>query len=126
MLTRRPAPPDTGIIVFDIVLIVLALILARSWILIGIDHGESIAVLERCFKQTRSTATMRGSDYVVQCGDCEMTVSIASNRALASGPTRLAMHRVAFSGVNSRKAALIQSLFTKQFARSFPTPRIRA
>jgi len=126
MITRRPATADTGIILFDLVLIVLGLILGRNWVLIGIDHGESIAVLERCFKQTRSTATMRGSDYVVQCGDCEMTVSIAPNRGFGSAPINLPMHRVAFAGVNSRKAALIRSLFTKQFARSFPTPRIRA
>ena len=122
MLTRNPPAPDRGIIVFDSILIVLALILSRSWVLIGIDHDESIAVLQRCFKQTRSTATMRGSDYVVQCGESEMTVSIVPG----FGPVRPPTQKVAFVGVNSRKAALIRSLFSKQFERSFPTPRIRA
>jgi len=126
MLTRRPAAADTGIIIFDLVLIALGLMLGRRWVLIGIDHSASLTILERCFKQTRSTAAMRGSDYVVQCGDCEMTVSIPPGRGFGSGSVWLPMHRVVFAGANSRKAVLIRSLFTKQFERSFPTPRIRA
>lgn len=126
MVTRRPVAADTGIILFDLFLIVTALILSRSWVVFGIDQQESVAILERCVKQTRSTASVRGAQLVIQCGDCEMTAAISPNRGIGSGLTRLPGQRVLFGPVTSKKAVLLRSLFCKQFASSLPTPRIRA
>jgi heme/copper-type cytochrome/quinol oxidase subunit 4 len=119
MLTRRPTRFDTGILLFDVALVSIAVLLGGKWFLFGIDRAASVAILERCLKQTRSTATSAGNAHVVQCGDTELSVVILPTRGLSA-------QRVIFGAAKSRKAVLIRSLFSKQFERSFPTPRFRA
>jgi hypothetical protein len=109
----------TGLIVFDVVLLIIALVLRRKWMLLGISHADSAAVLERCFVQTRATSTRRDEAYVIQCGGAEMLVLIQ--------PAMGRMMSVRFSGGEaSKKAGLVRNLFSKQFHGSFPTPRFRA
>jgi hypothetical protein len=109
----------TGLVVFDVVLLIIALLLSRKWLLLGISHADSAAVLERCFVQTRATSTRREDAYVIQCSGAEMAVLIR--------PTTGRMMNVRFSGgETSKKAVLVRNLFCKQFHSSFPTPRFRA
>jgi hypothetical protein len=108
-----------GLIAFDLVLIVVALLVRDKWLLLGISHADSAAVLQKCFAQTRTSSTRRDDGYVINCGGSEMYVTIrpAVSRLLG----------VAFTGgTGSRKAELVQKLFCKQFHSSFPTPRFRA
>ena len=117
-----------SVVLFDIVLVLIAIWVRRKWLLVGITRGEASEILESCFNKTRSSATRREYDYVVKCGDVELIVGIASNRA-AIGNLHLPLpgHTIRFSGAHaSKKAKLIRSLFSKQFSGSFPTPRIRA
>lgn len=110
-----------GLLLLSLVLVVVAVVLRNTWILLRISQADSIAVLERCFTQTRSSAKQTDDGYVVQLGEQEMRVTIAPS---AIGMPGL---RVRFTGGgNSKKAALIRSLFTKQFYASVPTPRFRA
>lgn len=109
----------SGLIVFDVVLIIVALLMRQKWLLLGISHADSAAVLERCFIQTRATSVRRADAYAIQCGGAEMMVVIqpATNRMMS----------VRFSGGGaSKKAGLLRNLFCKQFHSSFPTPRFRA
>jgi hypothetical protein len=117
-----------SVIAFDIVLIVIAWWLRRSWLLVGITHDQATEILERCFIQTRSSATRRGPHHVVKCGDIEMIAGIHENRvAIGNFGLPLPGHVVRFSGAEqSKKGGLIRSLFSKQFGSSFPTPRIKA
>ena len=117
-----------SLIFFDVVLVVIALLVARKWVLIGITHEEAAEILERCFIQTRSSTTRRHDHYVVKCGDLEMIAGISKNR-VAIGNLHLPLrgHSISFAGAHaSKKARLIRSLFSKHFNNSFPTPRIRA
>lgn len=115
----RSASP--GLLAFALVLVVIFIVLRKTWILFRISEPDSVAVLERCFAQTRSLAKRIDDGYVVQLGEQDMRVTIAPS---AIGMPGL---RVRFTGGdNSRKAALIRSLFTKQFYASVPTPRFRA
>ena len=117
-----------SVVLFDVALVMIAVLLRRKWLLVGITPAEASAILERCFKQTRSEATRREYDYVVRCGDFEMIVGITKNRA-ALGNLHLPLpgHTIHFTGAHiSKKAKLIRSLFSKQFGSSFPTPRIKA
>ena len=117
-----------SLIIFDAVLVAIALLVARKWVLIGITHTEAAEILERCFVQTRSASTRRHDHYVVKCGDLEMIAGISKNH-VAIGNLRLPLsgHSIRFAGAHaSKKARLIRSLFSKQFGSSFPTPRIRA
>jgi hypothetical protein len=108
-----------GLIAFYVVLIVIALVLRQKWLLLGISHADSAAVLERCFVQTRATSVRRDDAYVIQCGGAEMAVLIR--------PATRSMMSVRFSGgAASKKAVLVRNLFCKQFHSSFPTPRFRA
>ncbi|HYU52098.1 MAG TPA: hypothetical protein VEK37_04105, partial [Gemmatimonadaceae bacterium] len=66
----------SGLIVFDVVLIIIALVMRQKWLLLGISHADSAAVLERCFIQTRATALRRADAYAIQCGGAEMLVLI--------------------------------------------------
>jgi hypothetical protein len=110
-------PP--GFIVFDLVLIIVAALVRNKWLLLRINHTGSAAILERCFKQTRAPWTRRPGGYTIQCAEAEMTVTIR--------PTLLGPISVRFTGgTDSKKGALLCSLFGKQFHSSFPTPRIRA
>ena len=115
-------------IIFDVVLILIGLWLYRSWLLVGITHEEATEILERCFTQTRSSATRRGPHHVVKCGEIDLIAGIEKNRVtLGNFGLPLPGHVVRFKGAEkSRKAGLIRSLFTKQFGGSFPTPRIKA
>ena len=117
-----------SVIVFDVVLIAIALWLRRSWLLVGITHEQATETLERCFTQTRSSATRRGAHHVVKCGEIEMIAGIHKNRvAIGKLGFPLPGHVVRFKGAEqSKKGSLIRSLFSKQFGNSFPTPRIRA
>jgi hypothetical protein len=109
----------SGLIAFYVVLIIIALLLRQKWFLLGIDHTDSAAVLERCFVQTRATSARRDDAYVIQCGGAEMVVLIQ--------PATARMMSVQFSGGGtSKKAVLVRNLFCKQFHGSFPTPRFRA
>jgi len=109
----------SGLIVFDVVLIIVALVMREKWLLLGISHADSAAVLERCFIQTRATSVRRADIYAIQCGGAEMLVLIR--------PTTERMMSVQFSGGGaSKKAVLVRNLFCKQFHSSFPTPRFRA
>jgi hypothetical protein len=117
-----------SVVLFDLALVLIALLLRGKWLLVGITPAEASAILERCFKQTRSDATRREEDYAVRCGDFEMIVGITRNRA-ALGNLHLPLpgHTIRFTGAQaSKKAKLIRSLFSKQFGSSFPTPRIKA
>jgi len=110
---------STGVIVFDVVLIVVALVMRGKWLLVGIKHADSSAILERCFTQTRASSVRRGDAYAIQCGVAEMIVTIR--------PTIGRMMSVRFiGGAGSRRAVLVRNLFCKQFHNSFPTPRFRA
>jgi hypothetical protein len=117
-----------SVIIFDVALMLIALSLRKKWLLIGVSHPEAGQILERCFHQTRSAATRRSDDYVVQCGELEMIAGISRNRiAIGNLHLHLPGHTIRFSGAHaSKKAKLIRSLFSKQFAASFPTPRIKA
>lgn len=117
-----------SVVLFDLALVLIAVFLRGKWLLVGITPGEATAILERCFKQTRSEATRRESEYAVRCGDFEMIVGITRTRA-ALGNLHLPLpgHSIRFTGAHaSKKAKLIRSLFSKQFGSSFPTPRIKA
>lgn len=110
-------PP--GFIAFDLVLVVVAVVVRRKWLLLRISHADTAAVLETCFTKTRAPWVRGGGGYTVQCGGIEMTVTIR--------PTLIRLVSVRFTGgEESKKAALLRSLFCKQFHSSFPTPRIRA
>ena len=117
-----------SVLVFDLALVLSALWVRPKWLLIGITHAQASEILERCFIQTRAAATRREFDYAVKCGEFEMIAGIAPNR-VAIGNLHLPLpgHTIRFSGAHaSKKAKLIRTLFSKQFGRSFPTPRIRA
>ena len=121
--TSRDFP--VALIVFDLLLVALAIAFRKTWLLIKADHAKSIATLQRCFVQTRATSSQREDAFVVQCAGTEMTVWIRPN--VLGSSVWLSAHRVQFTGGgNSKKAALIRDLFSKQFHRSFPTPRIKA
>ena len=108
-----------GILVFDLVLLLVAVALGRTWLLLRVSHADTVRVLERCFKQTRAPSTVRKGGYVVQCGGTEMTVTIQ--------PISTTLMEVRFTGARrSKKAALVRKLFGKQYHGSFPTPRFRA
>jgi hypothetical protein len=108
-----------GLIALDVILVIVALVMREKWFLLGISHADSTAVLERCFVQTRAASVRRDDGYAVECGELEMWVSMR--------PASIRVVRVRFSGASgSKKAALVRSLFGKQFHNSFPTPRLRA
>jgi hypothetical protein len=113
----RSFPP--GFIALDLALIVIAVAVRKKWLLLRISHGDTIAILERCFTQTRATSVRRADGYAVPCGEAEMTVIIR--------PSLISLVSVRFTGgEESKRAALLRSLFGKQFHGSFPTPRFRA
>jgi hypothetical protein len=118
----------TSLIVFDVILVVLALALHRTWILLNIDQPESIAVLERCFTQTRTFPVRHGDEFLAEFGGKSVTVTIRPNIIRLPGAlVRLPGQRVRFvGGKKSKKAALLRSLFGKQFSGSLPTPRFKA
>lgn len=127
VLLRGRAPGDgtggaifpKGIIAFDLVLLVVAVLVRNKWLLLRINHTSSAAVLERCFQQTRAPWTRRPGGYTIQCGDAEMVAAVE--------PTMFGPISVRFIGADdSKKAALLRSLYGKQFHGSFPTPRFRA
>jgi hypothetical protein len=104
---------------FDLVLLVIAILVGRKWLVLGISHGDTMAVLERCFVQTRASSARHGEGYLVQCGGPEMTVSLR--------PITTRVVGVRFTGATkSKKAELVRKLFGKQFHSSLPTPRFRA
>ena len=108
-----------GIIGFDLVLLLIAAVLGRTWLLLGVTQADTNKVLERCFKQTRAPSTVRKGGYTVQCGDTEMRVTMQ--------PFSTTLMDIRFIGARrSKKAALIRKLFGKQYHSSFPTPRFRA
>jgi hypothetical protein len=110
-------PP--ALIAFDLALIIIAILVRNKSLLFRTDHAATAVVMERCFKQTRAPWTRRPGGYLVQCGDAEMVLTF---RSTVLGPIS-----VQFTGAaNSKKAALLRSLFGKQFHSSFPTPRFRA
>ena len=117
-----------SLIIFDVALVLIALWVRRRWLLIGITHEQATEILERCFVQTRSPSTRRGTDHVVKCGEIEMFAGIDKNRvAIGNFGWPLPGHVVRFRGAEkSRKGGLIRSLFSKQFGSSFPTPRMKA
>jgi hypothetical protein len=110
---------DGAFIAFDLELIVIAIAMRNKWVLLGISHADSAAVLEKCFVQTRAVSVRRGDGYTVNCGGAEMMVTLR--------PNMVRLLSVRFSGGGeSRKAVLVRDLFGKQFHNSLPTPRFRA
>ena len=108
-----------ALIAFDLVLLVIAIVVGRKWLVLGMSHDDTMAVLERCFAQTRASSARHDEGYLVQCGGAEMTVSIR--------PTMTSVVSVRFTGARkSKKADLVRKLFGKQFHSSVPTPRFRA
>ena len=106
-------------IAFDLVLLVIAILVGRTWLVLGMSQADTMTVLERCFAQTRASAARHGEGYLVQCGGQEMTVTIR--------PTLPRVMSVRFRGARkSKKADLVRKLFGKQFHSSVPTPRFRA
>jgi hypothetical protein len=115
----RGQPLSTGLIAFELELIIIAIAMRNKWVLLGINHADSTAVLERCFVQTRASSARHDEGYAVNCGGAEMTVTLR--------PNMIRLLTVRFSGGgDSRKAALVRDLFGKQFHNSLPTPRFRA
>lgn len=107
-----------ALVAFDLVLLVIAILAGRTWLVLGMGQGDTMAVLERCFAQTRASAARHGEGYLVQCGGTEMRVSIR--------PTFPRVMSVRFTGARkSKKADLVRKLFGKQFHSSVPTPRFR-
>jgi hypothetical protein len=107
------------LVAFDLVLLVIAIVVGRKWLVLGMSHGDTKAVLERCFAQTHASSARQGEGYLVQCGGAEMIVSIR--------PTMTSVVSVRFTGARkSKKADLVRKLFGKQFHGSLPTPRFRA
>jgi hypothetical protein len=117
-----------SLIIFDVALVLIAMWVRRRWLLVGTTHEQATQILERCFVQTRSSSTRRGTDHVVKCGEIEMIAGIDKNRvAIGNFGLPLPGHVVRFKGAEgSKKGNLIRSLFSKQFSSSFPTPRIKA
>jgi hypothetical protein len=109
----------TGLIAFEIELIIIAIAMRNKWVLLGISHADCAAVLEKCLVQTRASSLRRDDGYAVSCGGAEMTVTLR--------PNMIRLLSVRFTGGGeSRKAALVRDLFGKQFHNSLPTPRFRA
>lgn len=127
-MASEPAGNSFALTVFALVLASLAFGFRNTWLLVRGDHASSLATLQRCFVQTRSSPMQREDMYVVHCAGCEMTVSIRPNALRFGGATlRMPGYAVRFAGGgDSKKAVLIRDLFSKQFHRSFPTPRIKA
>lgn len=118
-LLLRGHSVGAGLIVLDLALIFIAVVVRDKWLLIGINQADSAAVLEKCFTQTRASSVRRDDGHVINCGGAEMFVTIR--------PGMSELLAVRFTGgTGSRKAALVQKLFCKQFHSSFPTPRFRA
>lgn len=108
-----------ALVAFDLVLLVIAILVGRKWLVLGMSQGDTMAVLERCFAHTRASSARHAAGYLVQCGGPEMTVTIR--------PTMTRVMSVRFTGARkSRKADLVRKLFGKQFHSSVPTPRFRA
>jgi hypothetical protein len=104
---------------FDLVLLVIAILVGRKWLVLGMSRDDTMAVLERCFAQTRASSARRADGYLVQCGGPEITVTVR--------PTIPGVVSVRFRGARkSKKADLVRKLFGKQFHSSLPTPRFRA
>ena len=123
-----PSNNSSALIVVALILAIPAVVFRRTWLLVRADHANSLATLQRCFVQTRSAPVQRADVYVVQCAGCELTVSIRPNvLRIGRGTFRMPGYSVRFTGGgDSKKAVLIRDLFSKQFHRSFPTPRIKA
>ena len=110
---------SSGLLVFEIELIIIAIAMRNKWVLLRISQADSAAVLEKCFVQTRASSVRRGDGYTLNCGGAEMTVTLR--------PNMIRLLSVRFTGGGeSRKAALVRDLFGKQFHNSLPTPRFRA
>ena len=110
---------SSGLVAFDLILLVIAILVGRQWLVLGMSHGDTMAVLERCFAQTRASSARHAEGYLVQCGGPEMTVRVR--------PTMTSVVSVRFTGARkSKKADLVRKLFGKQFHSSVPTPRFRA
>ena len=108
-----------ALLAFYFVLLVIAILVGRTWLVLGLSHADTAAVLERCFAQTRASSAPYAEGYAVQCGGQEMTVSIR--------PIMPRVMSVRFRGAKkSKKANLVRKLFGKQFHNSLPTPRFRA
>lgn len=119
VMLLREKTLDSGVIAFDLVLLIVALAMRDQWLLLGISHADSAAVLEKCFTQTRASSVRRDDGYAVKCGETEMIVTIR--------PTLINLLRVQFKGgARSKKATLVRDLFGKQFHNSLPTLRFRA
>lgn len=119
VLLLRGHSVGAGFVAFDLVLVLVALLIRDKWLLLGISHAASAAVLEKCFTQTRAASTRRNDGHVINCGGAEMIVTIR--------PSISELLDVRFTGgTGSRKAALVRDLFCKQFHNSLPTPRFRA
>ena len=111
--------PSANFILFDAVLIAIAVFVGDDWLLIGIERDNSAAVLEKCFTQTRLSPARQGDGYSVNCGGEELTVNLR--------PAFIKLVKVRFEGARDvKKARLVRNLFSKQFGNSFPTPRFRA
>jgi hypothetical protein len=107
------------LVAFDLVLLVIAIVVGRKWLVLGMSQGDTMAVLERCFAQTRASSARGAEGYVVQCAGTEMIVT--------TRPTMKGIVSVRFIGARkSKKADLVRKLFGKQFHSSVPTPRFRA
>lgn len=108
-----------ALVAFDLALLVIAILVGRTWLVLGMSHDDTMAVLERCFAQTRASSARHAEGYLVQCGGPEMSVSIR--------PTIKRVMNLRFTGARkSKKADLVRKLFGKQFHSSLPTPRFRA
>lgn len=106
-------------IAFNLELVIIAVAMRNKWVLLGINHADSAAILEKCFARTRATSVRRADGYAVLCGETEMTVTLR--------PNMIKLLAVRFAGGGeSKKAALVRDLFGKQFHNSLPTPRFRA
>lgn len=104
---------------FYLTLLVIAMLAGRKWLVLGMSHADTMAVLERSFVQTRASFARHADGYLMQSAGSEMTVTVRV--------TVIRVMSVRFTGARkSKKADLVRKLFGKQFHSSVPTPRFRA
>lgn len=113
----RGVPIENALSVFLISIVVAGIIVGRLWLLLHIGRADARQVVEKCLAQTLAKYDTNGDRYIVHTAGEDMTLDIRGDAPVV---------RVRLSGGRgSKKAALIRSLFGKQFGGSVPTLRLR-
>jgi len=109
--------PDNALAAFLVSIVVAGIIGTRLWLLFHIDRAVAEQIVEKCLGQTLAKYEMDGDRYTVHTAGEDMTIEI--------GNVPPALRIRLSGGRGSKKAALIRSLFGKQFCGSVPTLRVR-